>query len=118
MLYFLTSHITLHFSYTFVRTYDCLHADAVKVWDIIAELVEICCSPAPPNPFALDFDYLDCLHSAEKALATAAISHVLQKVLASGRPHAYDRRGACVCVCDVRNVSAWNLDYVCVACVA
>lgn len=29
----------------------------VKVWDMIAELVDVCTIPAPKNPFAIDLAY-------------------------------------------------------------
>eukprot|EP00731_Ephydatia_muelleri_P036017 Em0192g7a len=63
----------------------------VKVWHVLAELVHICCTPSPPNPFAVDFDYFDSLHLSERALASGAMVRFLQQVLANG-PHSYDRK--------------------------
>jgi len=63
----------------------------VKVWDVLAELIETCTSPSPPNPFAVDFDYFQALHLPERALASGAMASFLQQVVASG-PHPYDRK--------------------------
>lgn len=63
-----------------------------KVWDVIAELVHICTSPSPPNPFAVDIEYFEALSVRERVLATAAMINLLRSVLASGS-HRYDRRG-------------------------
>ncbi|XP_033760070.1 uncharacterized protein LOC117342167 [Pecten maximus] len=51
-----------------------------NVWDIVAELVKLCCYPAPTNPYEIDFDYFDSLTLPEQVLATAAMCHFLQKV--------------------------------------
>ncbi|EDQ91744.1 uncharacterized protein MONBRDRAFT_22856 [Monosiga brevicollis MX1] len=34
-------------------------SDDVSIWDMIAELVELCTVPTPLNPFSLDFEYLE-----------------------------------------------------------
>ena len=67
-----------------------------KVWDVVAELVHICTSPSPPNPFAVDIDYFEALPVRERALATAAMVSLLRSILASGT-HSYDRRGKYYC---------------------
>ncbi|XP_060063852.1 uncharacterized protein LOC132544295 [Ylistrum balloti] len=52
-----------------------------NVWDIVAELVKLCCYPAPTNPYEIDFDYFDNLTLPEQVLSTAAMCNFLQKVL-------------------------------------
>lgn len=64
----------------------------MKVWDVLAELIQICTSPSPPNPFAVDFDYFDALHLPERALASGAMATFLQRIVASG-PHSYNKKG-------------------------
>ena len=76
-----------------------------------AELVHICTSPSPPNPFAVDFDYFEALHLPERALASGAMVAFLQKVLESG-PHPYDRRGMYYHVIRVY-FRAWSYDLQC-----
>ena len=79
----------------FVNRYTSLLSisfEGVAVWDIIAELVQVCTTPCPPNPFAVDFDYFDALPLAQRALSSAAMVSFLQQVTGSG-PHRYDRRG-------------------------
>lgn len=68
-----------------------IHVD-VKVWDVLAELIQICTSPSPPNPFAVDFDYFDALHLPERALASGAMAAFLQRIVASA-PHSYNKKG-------------------------
>ena len=69
----------------------CLHSDT-KLWDIIAEVVKLCMYPAPLNPFAVDFTYFEGLPLVQRVIATGAMAHFLQKVVASG-DHAYNARG-------------------------
>eukprot|EP00731_Ephydatia_muelleri_P030347 Em0021g870a len=57
----------------------------VKVWHVLAELVHICCTPSPPNPFAVDFDYFDSLHLSERA--TGLRSHVHSDLLKIAQRH-------------------------------
>ena len=45
----------------------------MKIWDIIAELVRGCTVPAPPNPFAVDFNYFEALPLPEKMLMSGAV---------------------------------------------
>ena len=63
-----------------------------KLWDIIAEAVKLCMSPAPLNPFAVDFKYFEGLQLVERVIATGAMANFLQKVVTSG-DHAYNARG-------------------------
>ena len=48
--------------------------------------------PAPLNPFAVDFKYFEGLPLVQRVIATGAMAHFLQKVVASG-DHAYNDRG-------------------------
>ena len=67
------------------------HSDT-KLWDIIAEVVKLCMYPSPLNPFAVDFKYFEGLPLVQRVIATGAMAHFLQKVVASG-DHAYNARG-------------------------
>lgn len=62
-----------------------------KLWDIIAEVVKLCMYPSPLNPFAVDFKYFEGLPLVQRVIATGAMAHFLQKVVASGN-HAYNAR--------------------------
>jgi len=62
-----------------------------KLWDIIAEVVKLCMYPSPLNPFAVDFKYFEGLPLVQRVIATGAMAHFLQKVVASG-DHAYNAR--------------------------
>ena len=64
----------------------------VTATDIIAELVEVCTAPCPPNPFEVDFDYFEALPVRERTLATAAMISFMRRLLTTG-VHHYDRRG-------------------------
>ena len=61
----------------------------MQLWDIVAELVEICTLPAPLNPFAVDLPYFEGLPPGVAAIASGAMIFFLQRVLNSGA-HAYD----------------------------
>ena len=64
----------------------------MALWDIIAELVEVCTIPCPPNPFAVDMQlFRDNMLVPERVVASGAMIHFLQRVLDAG-VHAYDRR--------------------------
>ncbi|XP_065887840.1 uncharacterized protein [Dysidea avara] len=63
----------------------------VKVWDIVAELVRVCTIPAPPNPFAIDFDYYESLPVPEKLLSSGAMVNFLRRLL-QGEQHSYTKR--------------------------
>uniref|UniRef100_W5N996 Si:dkey-19b23.7 n=1 Tax=Lepisosteus oculatus TaxID=7918 RepID=W5N996_LEPOC len=43
-----------------------------RVWDMVSELVTLCTTPAPINPFALDLRYLERLPLAERFLGSGA----------------------------------------------
>lgn len=61
----------------------------IRVWDVIAELVDICTIPAPINPFALEHGYFETLPLLESLSATGAMLYFLQRIL-DGRMHRYD----------------------------
>lgn len=61
----------------------------VKVWDIVAELVSICCSPPPANPFSVDHAFFERMEPFEAMLATSATVNLLNRILDSGM-HDYD----------------------------
>ena len=61
------------------------------MWDVIAELVNICADPCPANPFEVDFDYFEALPLVEKYLASGAMVNILRKIISTG-PHGYDKR--------------------------
>ena len=66
----------------------------VTATDIIAELVEVCTAPCPPNPFEVDFDYFEALPVRERTLATAAMISFMRWLLClTTGVHHYDRRG-------------------------
>lgn len=69
-----------------------LYYKDVKIWDIIAELVRVCTVPAPPNPFAVDFDYFEMLLLPEKLLVSGAMVNFFQRLL-QGEHHSYNKRG-------------------------
>ena len=52
--------------------------------------------PSPLNPLAVDFKYFEGLPLVERVIATGAMAHFLQKVVASG-DHAYNARGTEKC---------------------
>ena len=63
---------------------------------MLAELVQVCTSPCPPNPFSVDLDYFDSLPAAEQLLATSAMLNLLKSILLSG-PYSYSRHSKVPC---------------------
>ena len=60
----------------------------VTATDIIAELVEVCTAPCPPNPFEVDFDYFEALPVRERpTLVTAAMISFMRRLLTTGVHH-------------------------------
>ena len=53
---------------------------SVKVWDIIAELVDMTTRPVPVNPFEIDEEYFLSLDPFDRCLATAASVNFLRKL--------------------------------------
>ena len=71
--------------------------DQVKVWSIIAEIVQLAFSPLPPkNPFAIDHQYFNELNLAVSLVETGAMIHFLRKVLATERTAPYREQGTLV----------------------
>uniref|UniRef100_A0A3Q4M2J5 Si:dkey-19b23.7 n=1 Tax=Neolamprologus brichardi TaxID=32507 RepID=A0A3Q4M2J5_NEOBR len=51
---------------------------AIRVWDVVSELVCLCTVPSPSNPFALDMSYIKSLPLAERFLVTGALLNFLE----------------------------------------
>lgn len=83
---------------------ECCWIDAVQLWDIVAELVEICTSPLPRNPFAIDITYFEGLAPAPAAIASGAMIHFLQRILNSGS-RRFDSQRKCGQVGRAKRVS-------------
>ena len=62
-----------------------------KLWEIIAEVIQMCMFPSPLNPFAVDHRYFDSLPLAERIIATGAMANLLQEILANGN-HSYNAK--------------------------
>lgn len=63
----------------------------MELWDVVAELVTLCTSPSPANPFAVDLDFFDSLPAAERMLSAAAMLSLLMCILDSGS-HSYNKK--------------------------
>ncbi|XP_066578707.1 uncharacterized protein LOC136768408 [Amia ocellicauda] len=57
-----------------------------SVWDIMSELVALCTSPPPINPFSVDLRFLGRLPLPERFLVSGALVHFLEKVAVYGNP--------------------------------
>ncbi|XP_063325997.1 uncharacterized protein si:dkey-19b23.7 [Pelmatolapia mariae] len=57
---------------------------AIRVWDIVSELVCLCTVPCPSNPFALDMRYIKSLPLAERFLVTGALLNFLEMYVVYG----------------------------------
>ncbi|XP_043539401.1 uncharacterized protein si:dkey-19b23.7 [Chiloscyllium plagiosum] len=55
-----------------------------QIWEIVAELVELCTWPTPSNPFTLDIQYFESLPLIERFLATGAVADFLQRIVIHG----------------------------------
>lgn len=55
-------------------------ASDVRVWEIIAEILNTAVSPPPLNPFQVDHSFFDNLPLEESVVCTAAMLDFLQKV--------------------------------------
>lgn len=62
-----------------------------KLWEIIAEVVQMCMYPLPLNPFAVDHRYFDSLPLSERIIATGAMANFLQEILSDG-DHPFNAR--------------------------
>lgn len=79
----------------------------VEVWNILAELVQVCTSPCPPNPFSVDLDYFDSLPAAERLLATSAMLNLLKSIVLSGQ-YSYSRHSKLPCL-TIHHFESFNL---------
>merc|ERR1711916_322412 len=61
--------------------------NSIKVWDIIAELIERTASPPPENPFEIDLAYFDALPPLDRVLSSAALLHFLRKLHIARYPY-------------------------------
>lgn len=57
---------------------------AIRVWDVVSELVCLCTVPSPSNPFALDMRYIKSLPLAERFLVTGALLNFLEMYVVYG----------------------------------
>ncbi|XP_028330050.1 uncharacterized protein LOC114480269 [Gouania willdenowi] len=57
---------------------------AVRVWDVVSELVCLCTVPSPSNPFALDMRYIQSLPLSERFLVTGALLNFLETYVVYG----------------------------------
>ncbi|XP_059500261.1 uncharacterized protein LOC132209074 [Stegostoma tigrinum] len=55
-----------------------------QIWEIVAELVELCTWPTPSNPFTLDIRYFESLPLIERFLASGAMADFLQRIVIHG----------------------------------
>ncbi|XP_078056900.1 uncharacterized protein LOC144481640 [Mustelus asterias] len=55
-----------------------------QIWEIVAELVELCTWPPPSNPFTLDIRYFETLPLMERFLASGAMANFLQRIIIYG----------------------------------
>eukprot|EP00053_Salpingoeca_punica_P016234 m.152103 g.152103 ORF g.152103 m.152103 type:complete len:323 (+) comp16913_c0_seq1:281-1249(+) len=74
-----------------LRSTNAWTTNDVKVWDVIAELVDICMQPPASNPFAIDMNYFESLPILEAVMTSGAMVHFMQRVLDSCR-HTYDKQ--------------------------
>ncbi|KAJ3585771.1 hypothetical protein NHX12_014489 [Muraenolepis orangiensis] len=65
----------------------------VRIWDVVNELVCLCTTPSPSNPFALDMRYVQTLPLPERFLATGALLNFLEAYVVHGNKDElhYDR---------------------------
>ncbi|XP_030609952.1 uncharacterized protein LOC115797507 [Archocentrus centrarchus] len=57
---------------------------AIRVWDVVSELVCLCTVPSPSNPFALDMRYIKSLPLADRFLVTGALLNFLEMYVVYG----------------------------------
>ncbi|XP_078389903.1 uncharacterized protein LOC144671759 [Cetorhinus maximus] len=60
------------------------HQNDRLIWEIVAELVELCTWPPPSNPFTLDIRYFESLPLIERFLASGAMANFLQRIVIYG----------------------------------
>jgi len=60
-----------------------------RVWNIIAELVQLCLLRSRKNPFQVDFSSLESLESSEKQALLGAMAGFLKEIIGSPSAHLY-----------------------------
>ncbi|XP_028654881.1 uncharacterized protein si:dkey-19b23.7 [Erpetoichthys calabaricus] len=60
----------------------------VRIWDMVWELVTLCTTPPPINPFALDMRYIESLPLSERFLVSGALICFLERIVIHGAPEA------------------------------
>lgn len=64
-----------------------------QVWEVVSELVTLCTSPPPLNPFSLDMRFVQSLPQAQRLLASGALVNFLERIVVNGNPQeAYHSR--------------------------
>ncbi|KAK6466491.1 hypothetical protein HHUSO_G36184 [Huso huso] len=64
-----------------------------QVWEVVSELVTLCTSPPPLNPFSLDMRFIQSLPQAQRLLASGALVNFLERIVVNGNPQeAYHSR--------------------------
>ncbi|XP_067879710.1 uncharacterized protein si:dkey-19b23.7 [Heterodontus francisci] len=58
--------------------------NGILIWEIVAELVQLCTWPPPSNPFTLDIRYFESLPLIERFLASGAMANFLQRIVIYG----------------------------------
>lgn len=73
-------------------------SSAVRVWDVVSELVCLCTVPSPSNPFALDMRYINSLPLADRFLVTGALLNFLEMYVVYGnRDELHYDKGVRLC---------------------
>lgn len=65
----------------------------VHLWQIVAEIVRLCCIPPPRNPFEVDHNYFENVAVKERVLVSAAMVNFLHKLLQEGQGRSYEAKG-------------------------
>uniref|UniRef100_A0A8C4SI77 Si:dkey-19b23.7 n=1 Tax=Erpetoichthys calabaricus TaxID=27687 RepID=A0A8C4SI77_ERPCA len=77
----------------------------VRIWDMVWELVTLCTTPPPINPFALDMRYIESLPLSERFLVSGALICFLERIVIHGAPEAayYSRSEASFALSSLEN---------------
>ncbi|XP_043933267.1 uncharacterized protein LOC122806697 isoform X2 [Protopterus annectens] len=54
---------------------------SIHIWNVVAELVQLCTIPPPLNPLALDMKYFESLPLTERLLSSGAVAKFLQRLV-------------------------------------